>query len=113
MCIVFSFSQLLSLHLGIRDGRGSPKFLYDVVPPLLITINGGQVLINSTKHLAQRLSGFWHETAAGPNRFGLFLDTSWLGVAGSRRARLSTGRQQFDLTSGSVLLQKSPDNNRM
>jgi hypothetical protein len=58
MCIVFSFSQLLSLHLGIRDGRGSPKFLYDVVPPLLITINGGQVLVNSTKHLAQRLSGF-------------------------------------------------------
>ncbi len=58
MCIVFSFSQLLSLQLGVGDGRGSSEFLYDVVPPLLVTVHGGQILINSTKHLAQGLPGF-------------------------------------------------------
>ncbi len=58
MCIVFSFSQLLSLQLWIGVGSSSPEFLYDVVPPLLVTVHGGQVLINRTKHLAQGLPGF-------------------------------------------------------
>ena len=58
MCIVFGFSQLLSLQLGIGDGRGPSEFFYDVVPPLLITVHGRQVLVNRTKHLAQGLPGF-------------------------------------------------------